>query len=371
MFIPLLIKILPYVQAVVQALTELTNWVANLLGFELPKIDYSGLEGIGFAADDVAEGLEDATDAANKLNKALAPFDEINLLNLGDEIGKSLGRLDLGIDLGEYDYDFLAEAVERQVDRIMDKIRPAITWIKDNFLVILDVVKNIGIAFAAWKLSNFFLDNINNLRNLLKGEVEPIAKIATGLTLIITGISLEFSGAKAIGKGEAELFDYIKTALGAALGISGSLLFFGTGPLGWAVGISLAITTFITGVNVGVRENLSELVKEAFYDGGNGIAISDVVIEFKNITTSISENAEIILQGQERIEGLRSSVNDINKSISEITESWKKGVIGTDEAVKEITELIEQLKQDTEGILDEIYDNIVEAIGGSFGAALI
>jgi hypothetical protein len=371
MFIPLLIKILPYVQAVVQALTELTNWVANLLGFELPKIDYSGLEGIGFAADDVAEGLEDATDAAKELNKALAPFDEINLLNLRDEIGKSLGRLDLGIDFGEYDYDFLAGAVERQVDRIMDKIRPAITWIKDNFNIILDVVKSIGIAFAAWKLSNFFLDNINNLRNLLKGEVESIAKIATGLTLIITGISLEFSGAKAIGKGEAELFDYIKTALGAALGISGSLLIFGTGPLGWVVGISLAITTFITGVNVGVRENLSELVKEAFYDGGNSIAISDVTIEFKNITTSISENAELILQGQKRIEDLRSSVNDINKSISKITESWRKGVIGTDEAVEEITELIEQLKQDTEGILDEIYNNIVEAIGGSFGAALI
>jgi predicted nucleic acid-binding Zn-ribbon protein len=371
MFVPLLMKILPYVQASVQALTELANWVANLLGFELPKIDYSGLEGIGFAADDATEGLEDATDAANKLNKALAPFDEINLLNLGDEIGKSLGRLDLGIDLGEYDYDFLAEAVERQVDRIMDKIRPTITWIKDNFFVILDVVKSIGIAFAAWKLSNFFLDNINNLRNLLKGEVEPITKIATGLTLIITGVYLEFQGAKAIGKGEAELFDYIKTALGAALGIAGSLLIFGTGPLGWAIGIGAALTVFITGVNVGARENLSELVKEAFYDGGNGIAISDVVIEFKNITASISENAEIILQGQERIEGLRNSVNDTNKSISEITESWKKGVIGTDEAVKEITELIEQLKQDTEGILDEIYDNIVEAIGGSFGAALI
>jgi len=371
LLIPVLIKVLPYLQAFVKLLAEAVRNAAIFMGFELPKIDYSGLEGIGFAADDVAEGLEDATDAANKLNKALAPFDEINLLNLGDEIGKSLGRLDLGIDFGEYDYDFLAGAVERQVDRIMDKIRPAITWIKDNFNIILDVVKSIGIAFAAWKLSNFFLDNINNLRDLLKGEVEPITKIATGLTLIITGISLEFSGAKAIGKGEAELFDYIKTALGAALGISGSLLIFGTGPLGWAVGISLAITMFITGVNVGVRENLSELVKEAFYDGGNGIAISDVTIEFKNITASISENAEIILQGQERIEGLRNSVNDTNKSISEMTESWRKGVIGTDEAVKEITELIEQLKQDTEGILDEIYNNIVEAIGGSFGEALI
>ena len=371
LLIPVLIKVLPYLQAFVKVLAEGVRHAAILMGFELPKIDYSGLEGIGFAADDVAEGLEDATDAAKKLNKALAPFDEINLLNLRDEIGKSLGRLDLGIDFGEYDYDFLAGAVERQVDRIMDKIRPAITWIKDNFNIILDVVKSIGIAFAAWKLSNFFLDNINNLRNLLKGEVESIAKIATGLTLIITGISLEFSGAKAIGKGEAELFDYIKTALGAALGIAGSLLIFGTGPLGWAIGIGAALTVFITGVNVGARENLSELVKEAFYDGGNGIAISDVVIEFKNITTSISENAEIILQGQERIEGLRSSVNDTNKSISELTESWRKGVIGTDEAVKEITELIEQLKQDTEGILDEIYNNIVEAIGGSFGAALI
>ncbi len=364
MFIPLLIKILPYVQAVVQALTELANWVANLLGFELPKIDYSGLEGIGFAADDVAEGLEDATDAAKKLNKALAPFDEINLLNLRDGTGKSLGRLDLGIDLGEYDYDFLAGAVERQVDRIMDKIRPAITWIKDNFNIILDVVKNVGIAFAAWKLSNFFLDNINNLRNLLKGEVEPIAKIATGLTLIITGVYLEFQGAKAIGKGEAELFDYIKTALGAALGISGSLLIFGTGPLGWVVGISLAITTFIEGIRVGMKEKLSESIEKALSEGG--ISITELSNAFSKRLNEIVIELEPVIKGGEKLRQLKENIDEAKQSIQILLTVIKSNAGDSAVELEKLIESMSNLLNETQLLRDQAYGNIVHALSNSF-----
>ena len=52
MIIPLLIQIVPYVQAFVQVLTEAAHWVANLFGFELPVIDYSGLDDIGVGAED-------------------------------------------------------------------------------------------------------------------------------------------------------------------------------------------------------------------------------------------------------------------------------------------------------------------------------
>lgn len=364
LLIPVLIKVLPYLQAFVKVLAEGVRHAAIIMGFELPKIDYSGLEGIGFAADDVAEGLEDATDAAKKLNKALAPFDEINLLNLRDEIGKSLGRLDLGIDFGEYDYDFLAGAVERQVDRIMDKIRPAITWIKDNFNIILDVVKSIGIAFAAWKLSNFFLDNINNLRNLLKGEVEPIAKIATGLTLIITGISLEFSGAKAIGKGEAELFDYIKTALGAALGISGSLLIFGTGPLGWVVGISLAITTFIEGIRVGMKEKLSESIEKALSEGG--ISITELSNAFSKRLNGIVIELEPVIKGGEKLGQLKENIDEAKQSIQTLLTVIKSNAGDSAVELEKLIESMSNLLNETQLLRDQAYGNIVHALSNSF-----
>jgi hypothetical protein len=364
MFIPLLMKIVPYVQAVVQALTELANWVANLLGFELPKIDYSGLEGIGFAADDVAEGLEDATDAANKLNKALAPFDEINLLNLRDEIGESLDRLDLGIDLGEYDYDFLAEAVERQVDRIMDKIRPAITWIKDNFNIILDVVKSIGIAFAAWKLSNFFLDNINNLRNLLKGEVEPITKIAIGLTLIITGVYLEFQGAKAIGKGDAKLFNYIEAAIGAALGIAGSLLVLGTGPLGWTVSTTITLITFIEGIRVGMKEKLSESIEKALSEGG--ISITELSNAFSKRLNEIVIEFEPVIKGGEKLRQLKENIDEAKESIQTLFTVIKSNAGDSAVELEKLIEAMSNLLNETQLLRDQAYSNIVHALSNSF-----
>ena len=70
------------------------------MGFELPKIDYSGVE-------EVSGGFEEATENANKLRKVLAPFDEINLLQLEDSLS-NIGK-DLGIDFSQYDYDFLAQ----------------------------------------------------------------------------------------------------------------------------------------------------------------------------------------------------------------------------------------------------------------------
>jgi hypothetical protein len=45
------VKFIPYVQAMVQIITEAASALANFFGFELPKIDYSGLDTGGFADD--------------------------------------------------------------------------------------------------------------------------------------------------------------------------------------------------------------------------------------------------------------------------------------------------------------------------------
>lgn len=155
MIIPLLIKILPYVQAVVKVLTELARGLATLFGFELPKIDYSslqsGVSGIGEAADE-------ATESMKKLRKQVAGFDQLNLI--GESPGSGAvdvpGSSDLGIDLSQYEYDFLGE-VESRVDEIADKIKrpfielaeflqpfaqPVFETISDSFEKLKDLVVN-------------------------------------------------------------------------------------------------------------------------------------------------------------------------------------------------------------------------------------
>lgn len=89
--VPGLIKIIPVVQAVVQVLAEAAQFIAGLLGFKLPTIDYSGLgAGIGEAAGgaaDLEDSLGGAGAAAKELKKTVMGFDELNLLNAPPETG--------------------------------------------------------------------------------------------------------------------------------------------------------------------------------------------------------------------------------------------------------------------------------------------
>lgn len=149
MIIPLLIKIIPYVQAFVKVLTNAIRTLASFLGFELPEIDYSGLEGLASGANEASEGLDNATKNAKKLKNVLAPFDEINLLDFADaseDLAENLGSFDLGIDLSKYDYEFLSN-LKTQVDEIAERLQKP-------FERILDLAIQIGAVIAGWKISN-------------------------------------------------------------------------------------------------------------------------------------------------------------------------------------------------------------------------
>lgn len=371
LLIPILMKILPYLQAFVVLLTDVIRAIAGLLGFSLPVIDYSNLEGMSDASQGLADGMEEAEGAAKKLHKALMPFDEINLLEkLGGGEGVS-PLTDLGIDFSKYDYDFFAQATQNQVDRIVARIRPVFDWLKENLNVILDIVKAIGVAFATWEITSFFLKGFESLQNLIKGGISSLTRIATGITIMVTGISLIFSGAKVIGKGEAELFDYIKAAFGAALGVAGSLLIFGTGPLGWTIGISTVITSFIVGFDIGQKEKITDMIKQVFYEDGTGITISDIAVRFKSVTFELTEDMQGVIKGQEVIDQLEEDINAVVRAIDKIGYAWAAEIIETDKAVGELNNLFNHLKTNTKTILDEIYNNIVNAISGAFGTALI
>ena len=149
MIIPLLIKIIPYVQAFVKVLTNAIRTLASFLGFELPQIDYSGLEGLASGANELSDGLGNATKNAKKLKNVLAPFDEINLLDFADaseDLAENLGSFDLGIDLSKYDYEFLTN-LKTQVDEIAERLQKP-------FERILDLAIQIGAVIAGWKISN-------------------------------------------------------------------------------------------------------------------------------------------------------------------------------------------------------------------------
>lgn len=152
MLIPLLMKVLPYIQALVKVLTDAARALAALFGFELPLIDYSGLGAMAPDLEDIEDGFDNATGAAKKLQNALAPFDELNILPQPSSgtgaAGGAAGGVggDLGFDFSEYDYDFLGDNIQNKVNEIAEQL-------KEPFESILKTVGLIGLGIASWRVS--------------------------------------------------------------------------------------------------------------------------------------------------------------------------------------------------------------------------
>lgn len=252
LLIPFLQQVIPYVQAFVEVITDAIQALAVLVGFELPTIDYSGLDGVSSGASEVEDAIEGATGAAKEMKKALLGIDELTILEPtasggGGGSGGGMGG-DLGLDLPEY--DFLA-GLEEQASKI-----------KEQMESILGPILSIGAGFAAWKITPKVLNWFKDLKN---GKFSKIDKLAAGIGLVITGFTLEWQGGYDIGYNGLNLENAIKTAIGAGLGIAGSLLIFGTGPLGWTIGIVAALSVAIASITIGYnRRQIDDEIKERF-----------------------------------------------------------------------------------------------------------
>lgn len=221
--IPMMQVALPLITAIVDELTELSNWLANILGYEMPTFDYSNLQNAGNASGELADGLTDATTAAKKLNSALIGIDELNILREGKSASSALmGGSDLGIDFSQYDYDFLGNASEeaRKASEEMEELAKAIIFVAAAFLSVKTgmTAYNFGTALAAMASTpvgaivlatsalvllsaavamhdeeiNDFVDNTGKkLTDFFDSSVEKIDEWSDSWTDVITSDSLE------------------------------------------------------------------------------------------------------------------------------------------------------------------------------------
>lgn len=93
-FLPVVARVLPYLNAVLIAIRRIMNLIAGAFGYKLPEFKTTPIYGADIP--DPMEGLDDdpfepissgaggATEKVKELKKALAGFDELNILNLSD-----------------------------------------------------------------------------------------------------------------------------------------------------------------------------------------------------------------------------------------------------------------------------------------------
>lgn len=240
LLIPFLIKVIPYVQAFVEVLTEAIQFLANLVGFELPEIDYSGLGNVTAGAGEAEEALDGAADAAKKLKDYTLGIDELNIISPdtsatdaatgGTGVG---GGYDLPLELPEY--DFLGD-VQKQTDELKDKMRDLLY----NYIV------PIGLAFLAWKLGTTLFNDLKMLKDVLSG-LSTLGKIA--ISLVISGI--EFVLVKKfmddfLSEG-GSFWDLLKAI--ATIAVGSGILYALLGPAGLVIGVGVGIVAMLTSIS--------------------------------------------------------------------------------------------------------------------------
>lgn len=205
-FIPALNAILPYAIAVVQVIREIADAIANLAGFKLTEVDYSGVSSAAVGAGELADNLGDAASAAKKLKQYTLGFDELNVFSPNTASGSGAGA---GVGAGGFDfdlptYDFLGDAVANRVDELKGKLEP-----------IVKIVLAIAAGFAAWKIGSLIVSSITTISTALSaiGKMGVVQTILSKIAGAVAGMGLQFSVAGGGVKGFLSVLGLIaKTA---------------------------------------------------------------------------------------------------------------------------------------------------------------
>ena len=218
MFLPVVAKVLPYVNGLVIAIRRLFEWTASMLGIDLKDVignsggGYSDIfDGLDDDADDASNAIDGVADSADKaaasqkkLNKQLQSFDQLNNMTTtkttkkdtsSDKDSRPIDLTDqLNAALADYEkvwneaYDNMTNDAEKFADKLTKLFKKA--WTSGDG-------SDIGSAVAGWL--NKGIDWVNNHTDKWS---KGLKKITTIMGTALNGFIENFKWAglgKAIG----------------------------------------------------------------------------------------------------------------------------------------------------------------------------
>lgn len=281
LFLPVLKAILPYAIALAKAIRLVAEVIADFFNVSIPDFDTGSgaIDGVVNGADDAADGLDDAANKAKKLKNALLGIDELNVISPSDDSAADSDSTDgvggggLGFDLPTY--DFISDAVNEQVDEIMNKIQPFIDWVRENIAEILANVIAIGTEFLAWKIAKGVRDFLQWL-STMKGFniVGSIGFKIAGLGLFLDSWNTMKKAIQDILENGPNFTNVTKLISGFAEGLGAAFLLFGNLKI---AGVMLVISGL---------SGMVSAISEMFGDGG--INWDNAMLFVKNLGLFIS-----------------------------------------------------------------------------------
>ena len=273
LFLPALVKVMPWVQAFVELLTEGVYWLANFFGIEIQPVDFSdynkgagAIENLGSSAGGAADQLESATEAAKALKNATLGIDELNVIspNASDSAGGGGGGGAGGGAGGGGAFDGLDvdslwdQAILDSVKSKVDDIKSRLSSMFDDWLPQLQII---GGALGAWTIAKLLeqFGNAIGMADKFHGVVTNIKKLA-GTAIII---ALQF---KLMGDAWEEFMetgDILKYIEGVVIGAASTYLLYkmwGVGGLAIGLGVTAAVSLSTIIENGGINDMESATV---------------------------------------------------------------------------------------------------------------
>lgn len=287
-FLPIMSKVLPYVQAFVSLLKEAVIAVANLFGIDIQPVDFSNtFSSADVSAGGIADNLDEAATSAKKLKSYLLGIDELNVISPTDNSGSGGAGSAGGAYSGLFDINKLwDESIFKQVNQQMNDIVARVKeWLgltedidswSEFFHTrlgrILTTVGAIALGLATWKISQSVLSGVQSLIALKKAGLDKPLTVSIGVSLAITGIALEAAGIIDAIQNELNGMNFAQILGGGGLIVAGGATIgkaFGAALLGGGIGAVVAgIPAFITGIYDSIKNGIDWLSASLTAIGG-------------------------------------------------------------------------------------------------------
>jgi len=386
LFLPMVSKVLPYVNAMVIALQRLATWLGNLLGIDLSKVT-SSVADSSFDFGSIADEAEAATEAVNKLQKGIRKFDELDVITTssgsssGSGGGLDSGLLDKAFNdaFNEYQnaWDEAFANMENQAQDLADKIEEFFGPVKKIFQDLFDgdffaagqdtskLVAGIfnwmadGIQKVDWKKIGYnmgeFLDGIEwgevflAVGNFLETAIDAAVDLWKGsfdadpiATVIVSALAV----AKFLGLANV-LKDKIAKAIPSKLNLSNG------------VKIVLLAATFVIGFNVGkaigkalfpddkeIYENFTWFSDGGFFDTIINTDIPTLLDAWENLNKDITDNDLYRILTGTFFLPKHSTIDDVTEKVKYFIDLFKTGkaditdTFGIASALKNVAPLV-------------------------------
>ena len=319
MLMPALSAILPYLTAFIQVVTEGANALADLFGFELPKIN---LDGITNGYDDITAATEEATAATEKFKGSLAGVDQLNIIGSKNTTGGTgANQYDLNIDLPEYDF---LNGVESKTKQIAEDMKQ---WFMDA----LPWIEAVGTALAGFTISQGLINGIKALGTLktamagLSSKIAPVSiALAAGAaagTLLYSSIKNLITGTGNLGNNIAQLV----VGIGIAGGAIAAFIAFGN-PIGAIITAVGALIGVFAGVSAAIKESDEQLAEwqqamadTIVYADNGGISITGLSDGFTDYFNNIADNYDDILANTQAFDDNQQKIKAAADEIYNLT----------------------------------------------------